>query len=77
MTRVNPTMWRVTLAGWPGIAVQYKYVLGSGTNPPDWSHVEKTTACGERTNRAATLNPAPGPQNIADIVEGWAAVSPC
>ena len=41
LTRVNPTLWTITLTGQEGVQIEYKYALGS------WDYVEKSATCDE------------------------------
>src|SRR6266540_1221828 len=72
LTRDDATHWHITLHGYEGTQLEYKYALG------DWEHVEKDGACGEIPNRTLTLAyGASGTQTVSDTVLNWRNVSPC
>jgi glycosidase/fibronectin type 3 domain-containing protein len=72
LTREDATHWHVTLHGYEGTQLEYKYTLG------DWDHVEKGSACDEIANRTLTLTyGANGAQTVNDTVANWRNVSPC
>ena len=72
LTKLDDTHWRVTLAGFEGTQIEYKYVLGA------WEYVEKDAACGEIANRMLTLAyGADGTQAVSDTVPNWRNVEPC
>jgi glycosidase/fibronectin type 3 domain-containing protein len=72
LTRVNSTLWTITLSGNEGTQLQYKYTLGT------WDFVEKDAACGEIANRTLTLSYGTnGVQAVNDVVPNWRNVLPC
>ncbi|MHB1473751.1 MAG: glycoside hydrolase family 15 protein [Dermatophilaceae bacterium] len=78
MTRINATTWGITFVAWTSQPLQYKYVLDSQTNPPNWNYVEKNSSCADISNRTLTTSTTEGStQSITDTVSNWALVSPC
>jgi hypothetical protein len=72
LTKVNDTLWTITLTGKEGTQIEYKYALGS------WDYVEKDNVCGEVGNRMLTLAyGASGQQTVNDTVQNWRNVAPC
>jgi hypothetical protein len=72
LTRVDATLWTITLTGKEETAIEYKYTLG------DWDHVEQGAACEELNNRQLTLTyGSNGTQIVNDTVLNWRNVSPC
>jgi hypothetical protein len=72
LTRLDATHWRITLTGREGVALEYKYALGS------WDQVEKDASCGETSNRQLTLTyGSTGTQTVNDTVLNWRNVAPC
>jgi hypothetical protein len=72
LTRVNATTWTITLTGREGVAIEYKYTLGT------WEYVEKDGGCGELANRQLILSyGATGTQTVNDTVLNWRNVAPC
>jgi hypothetical protein len=72
LTKVNDTLWTITLTGKEGTQIEYKYTLGS------WDYVEKDNVCGEIGNRMLTLAyGANGQQTVNDTVQNWRNVAPC
>ncbi|MCU0494544.1 MAG: alpha-amylase family glycosyl hydrolase, partial [Chloroflexaceae bacterium] len=72
LTRVNDTLWRITLTGKEGVQIEYKYTLGA------WDFVEKGDACDEIANRQLTLAyGSNGQQAVNDMVLNWRNVAPC
>jgi glycosidase len=72
MTSVDATHWTITFTGKETTQLEYKYVLGA------WEFVEKDVACGEISNRTATLTfGGSGSQTVNDTVLNWRNVSPC
>jgi glycosidase/fibronectin type 3 domain-containing protein len=72
LTRDDATHWHITLHGFEGTQLEYKYTLG------DWDHVEKGAVCDEIANRTLTLTYGPGgAQTVSDTVLNWRNVSPC
>jgi fibronectin type 3 domain-containing protein len=72
LTRVDATHWQITLQGFEGTQLEYKFTLG------DWDHVEKDGSCGELGNRQLTLAfGTSGRQQVDDVVANWRNVAPC
>jgi len=72
MTRVNATLWTITLTGKEGTQLEYKYAL------EDWEHGEKGATCDELGNRTLTLDYGlTGTQTVNDTVLNWRNVAPC
>ena len=72
MTRVNATLWTITLTGNESTQIEYKYTLG------DWEHGEKDGGCGEIANRLLTLTyGTDGNQTVNDTALNWRNVAPC
>ncbi len=72
LTRVNSTLWTITLTGLETTPIEYKYALGS------WDYVEKGATCEELGNRQLTLSyGSNGTQIVNDTVLNWRNVSPC
>ena len=72
LTRADATHWTITLQGYEGTQLDYKYTLG------DWDHVEKGSVCDEIGNRQLTLAyGTTGTQNVNDTVQNWRNVAPC
>ncbi len=72
LTRVNSTLWTITLTGKETTQIEYKYTLGS------WDFVEKDGSCGEIANRQLTLSyGSTGVQVVNDSVPNWRNVPPC
>ncbi len=72
MTRVNATLWTITLTGKEGTQLEYKYAL------EDWEHGEKGASCEELSNRTLTLDYGlTGTQTVNDTVLNWRNVAPC
>ncbi len=72
LTRVDATLWTITLTGFEYTQIEYKYTLG------DWDHVEKDNSCGEIANRMLTLSyGSTGMQVVNDTVLNWRNVDPC
>ena len=72
MTRVNATLWTITLTGKEGTQLEYKYAL------EDWEHGEKGATCDELSNRTLTLDYGlTGTQTVNDTVLNWRNVAPC
>ncbi|MCU0507131.1 MAG: alpha-amylase family glycosyl hydrolase [Anaerolineae bacterium] len=59
LTKVNDTLWTITLTGKEGTQIEYKYALGS------WDYVEKDNVCGEVGNRMLTLAYGANWRNVA------------
>ena len=72
LTRVDATIWQITLTGRENTPIEYKFTLG------DWEHVEKGATCEEISNRLLTLRyGAAGTQTVNDTVLNWRNVNPC
>ncbi|MGH2593860.1 MAG: fibronectin type III domain-containing protein, partial [Anaerolineae bacterium] len=72
MTRVNSTLWTITLTGKETTQIEYKYTLGA------WDFVEKDGTCGEIANRQLTLSyGGAGTQTVNDSAPNWRNVPPC
>lgn len=72
MTRVNATLWTISLTGKEGTQLEYKYAL------EDWEHGEKGASCDELSNRTLTLDYGlTGTQTVNDTVLNWRNVAPC
>ncbi len=72
LTRDDATHWHITLHGYEGTQLEYKYTLG------DWDHVEKSASCDEIANRTLTLSyGSSGTQTASDTVANWRNVAPC
>lgn len=72
LTRVDATLWTITVQGFEGTELEYKYALGS------WDFVEKDGGCAEIANRPLLLvYGAGGVQTVNDTVENWRNVAPC
>jgi hypothetical protein len=72
LTKVNDTLWTISLTGKEGTQIEYKYTLGS------FDFVEKGGACDEIANRQLTLTyGSDGSQVVSDSVPNWRNVAPC
>ena len=72
LTRVDATHWTITLTGFEGTELEYKYALGS------WEYVEKDAGCQEIGNRPLLLSwGMNGTQSVNDTVANWRNVAPC
>jgi glycosidase len=72
LSRVDSTTWQITLSGFEGTTIEYKYSLGS------WDYVEKGASCDELGNRLITLDyGSTGTQTINDTILNWRNVAPC
>jgi glycosidase len=72
MTQDGPDTWVITLSGFEGTNIEYKYTLGS------WDFVEKGGACEEISNRSLVLDyGSDGNMPVFDTVPNWRNVAPC
>ncbi len=79
LTRVDSTTWTITLVGRPDQTVDYKIVLSPGTrsgSAPNWSGVEKSTACSDLPNRRL-VTPATGNLTASITVANWGDPTGC